>query len=137
MVYKAKVTSSNRSYQEKFYLGSFETIFKKRFSNHKKSFNLNNNKNETRLSNETWQIKDVDHHPKVKREIVKNCAPHSPQTKRCLLCLNKMLEIAAYKRHNLLNKRNYIVSQIPTPVEVRNHQIRQKGLRRRYIIRKD
>ena len=100
IVYKAKVTPSNRSYQEKFYFGSCETTFIKQFSNHKKSFNLNKTKNETRLSNETWQIKDVDHHPKVQLEIVKNCVPLNPQTKRCLLCLNEKSEIAAYKKHN-------------------------------------
>ena len=41
----------------------------------------------------------------------KNCVPYSPQTKRCLLCLNEKLEIAAYKEQNLLNKRNEIVSK--------------------------
>ena len=41
IVYKAKVTSRNRNYQEKVFFGSCETTFKKRFSNHKKSFNLN------------------------------------------------------------------------------------------------
>ena len=52
IVYKAKVTSSNQSYQEKVYFGSCEITFKKRFSNHKKSFDLNEYKNETELSNE-------------------------------------------------------------------------------------
>ena len=37
--------------------------------------------------------------------------PYSPQTKRCLLCLNEKFEIAAYKEQNLLNKRNEIVSK--------------------------
>ena len=36
---------------------------------------------------------------------------YSPQTKRCLLCLNEKLEIAAYKEQNLLNKRNEIISK--------------------------
>ena len=66
IVYKAKVTSSNQNYQEKVYFGSCETTFKKRFSNHKKSFNLKEYKNETELSNEIWRIKNSGHHPKVK-----------------------------------------------------------------------
>ena len=111
IVYKAKVTSSNQNYQEKVYFGSCETTFKKRFSNHKKSFNLKEYKNETELSNEIWRIKNSGHHPKVKWEIVKKCVPYNPQTKRCLLCLNEKLEIAAYKEQNLLNKRNEIVSK--------------------------
>ena len=109
MVYKAKVTSSNQNYQEKVYFGSCETTFKKRFSNHKKSFNLKEDKNETELSNEIWQIKNSGHHPKVKWEIVKKYFPYIPQTKRSSLCLNEKLEIAAYKEQNLLNKRNEIV----------------------------
>ena len=43
--------------------------------------------------------------------MVKKCVPFSPQTKRCLLCLNEKLEIAAYKEQNLLNKRNEVVSK--------------------------
>ena len=93
IVYKAKVTSSNQNYQEKVYFGSCETTFKKRFSNHKKSFNLKEYKNETELSNEIWRIKNPGHHPKVKWEIVKKCVSYSPQTKRCLLRLNEKLEI--------------------------------------------
>ena len=111
IVYKAKVTSNNENYQEKVYFGSCETTFEKRFSNHKKSFNLNEYKNETELSNEIWRIKYAGHHPKVKWEIVKKCIPYNQQTKRCLLCLNEKLEIATYKEHNLLNKRNEIVSK--------------------------
>ena len=111
MVYKAKVTSNNENYQEKVYFVSCGTTFKKRFSNHKKSFNLNEYKNETELSNEVWRIKNAGHHPKVKWEIVKKCIPYNQQTKLCLLCLNEKLEIAAYKEHNLLNKRNEIVSK--------------------------
>ena len=78
---------------------------------HKNSFNLKEYKNETELSNEIWRIKNSGHHPKVKPETIKKCVPYSPQTKRCLLCLNKKLEIAAYEEPNLLNKRNEIVSK--------------------------
>ena len=111
IVYKAKVTSSNQNYQENVYFGSCETAFKKWFSNHKKSYNLKQYKNETKLSNETWWIKNSGHHSKVKWETVKKCVPNSPQTKRCLLCLNEKLEIAAYEEQKLLNKRNEIVSK--------------------------
>ena len=72
IVYKAKVTSSNQNYQEKVYFGSCEATFKKRFLNHKKSFNLNEYKNETELSSEIWRIKNSGHYPNIKWEIVKN-----------------------------------------------------------------
>ena len=64
IVYKAKVTSNNENYQEKVYFGSCETTFKKRLSNHKKSFNLNEYKNEIELSNEIWRIKKCGSSPK-------------------------------------------------------------------------
>ena len=71
IVYKAKVTSSNQNYQEKVFFGSCEATFKKPFSNHKNSFSLNEYENEIELSNEIRWIKDSDHHPKVKWEIIK------------------------------------------------------------------
>ena len=71
IVYKAKVTSSNQNFQENVYFGSCKTTFKKRFSNHKKSFNLNEYKNETELSNEIWWMKNSGHNPKIKWEVVK------------------------------------------------------------------
>ena len=57
------------------------------------------------------EIINSDHHPQVKWETVKKCVPYNPKTKRCLLCLNEKLEIAAHKEPNLLNKRNEIVSK--------------------------
>ena len=73
IVYKAKVTSSNQNYQEKVYFGSCKTTFKKRFSNHKKPFNLKEYKTEAELSNEIWQIKNSANHPTVKCKTVKRC----------------------------------------------------------------
>ena len=57
IVYKAKVTSSNQNHQEKVYFSPCETTFKKRFSNHKKSFYLNEYKNETKLSTLSTMLK--------------------------------------------------------------------------------
>ena len=111
IVYKAKVTSSNQNYQKKVHFGLCETAFKRRFSNQKKSFNLNEYRHEAKLSNKIWRIQGSSHHPKVKLDIVKKCVPYNSQTKRCLLCLNEKLEIAAYKDHNLLNRSNEIVSK--------------------------
>ena len=56
-------------------------------------------------------MKNSDHSPKVKWEIVKKCVPYNPQTKRSLPCLNEKLEIVAYEKPNSLNKRNETVSK--------------------------
>ena len=84
---------------------------KKRFSNYKKSLNLNECKTEIDLSNEIWRIRNSGDHPKVTWELAKKYVPYNPQTKRRLLCLNEKLENAAHKEQNLLNKRNGIVSK--------------------------
>ena len=47
----------------------------------------------------------------MKWEIVKRFVLYNQEKHRCFLCLNKKLEIAAYKEPNLLNKRNKIVSK--------------------------
>ena len=49
---QSRSNTKQSSYQEKVYFGSCDIIFKKRFSNHKKSFNLKEYKNATELSNE-------------------------------------------------------------------------------------
>ena len=62
-------------------------------------------------------MKDLGHHGKVKIGNIKNCIPYNPQTKRCLLCLNKKLEIAAYQEHSILIKTRHHI-KMSTPVEV-------------------
>ena len=122
--------------QAKIYVGKSETSFNIMLNNHPNDvykvnkpkedqhfklpghnfnqyaiFNLTEQLNKNELGKEPLTLlkKSSGHHPKVKWEIVKKCLPYSPQTKRCLLCLNEKLEIAAYKEQNLWNKRNEIV----------------------------
>ena len=109
-LHKAKVTSSNKNYQEKVNFRSSETTFEKRFSDHKKSFNLNEYKNETELSNEIWRLKHSGHHPKVKWDIVKKCVSYN--TKKTLFTMQKVGNCCT--EQNM--KRNRI--KILTPVEV-------------------
>jgi len=111
IVYKATVTSNCPTYKSKIYLGLCETTFKQRYSNHKRSFNIARYKNDTELSNEIWRLKSLGIEAKIKWEIVRQCVPYDPQTKRCLLCLNEKLEIASYQGDNLLNKRSEIISK--------------------------
>ena len=73
-----------------------------------------NIKNESKLSNEIWPIKDSDPQPKVKWDIVKICVSYNPQTKRFELYFNEKLEIVAYEEHNILNKTNEIYQNVDT-----------------------
>ena len=85
-------------------VGSCETPYKKRFANHKKSFNNDQCKNETKLSKELWNLKTTNNNSKIAWKIVRRCVPVNRAILRCNLCLNEKLEIATHQGKNL-NKR--------------------------------
>ena len=111
IVYEATVTSNEPTYKEKKYIGISEPTFKKRYANHKKSFNINKYKNETELSKEVWRIKNSNYIPQIKWNILRVCPPYNQSSNKCSLCLNEKLLIALYNKDNLLNKRNELVSK--------------------------
>lgn len=57
IIFQASLNSNKLTYYEKYYKGSCETTFEKRFVNHRKSFNNDQCKNETKFSKEEWNIK--------------------------------------------------------------------------------
>ena len=52
ILYQATIKCSDSKYKQKRYKRIFEMIFKKRYPNHKKSFNLIKSENDTTLSTE-------------------------------------------------------------------------------------
>ena len=62
------MTCNEQTYGENIYIGIAETTFKKRYSNHKRSFNLAVYKNDTELSKEFWKIKRRNSVPKIRVE---------------------------------------------------------------------
>ena len=52
ILYYARINCDDETYRPKLYKGICETTFKKRYANHKKSFNVEQNKNDTELSTE-------------------------------------------------------------------------------------
>ena len=111
MVYEATISSNIPNYQPKKYIGLCEGTFKKRFSSHKSSFNLERYKNSTALSTEVWRIKQMDGEPEIKWRVVRKAKAYTPESKKCLLCLAEKFEIANYPGDNLLNKRSEIVAK--------------------------
>ena len=111
IVYGATITSNEPNYKEKLYLGISEAPFKKRFANHKKSFNAAKYENETELSKEYWKIKKTNFIPQLKWKIVRKCSPFNRASMKCNLCLSEKLEIALFKEDNLLNKRTELISK--------------------------
>ena len=111
IVYKCiALTSLN---PDKTYLGPAEVEFKKRYSNHKKSFRHKQYANKTTLSKYIWEIKEKHNEmPTLKWSIVKSVPSHSDISKKCLLCLHEKLEIVNFEDQNhLLNKRSELISK--------------------------
>ena len=76
IIYQASLNSNKLNYDGKYYKGSCETTFKKRFANHKKSFNNDQHKNERELSKEVWNLKSTNkfRNSEIAWKIVRRCA---------------------------------------------------------------
>ena len=110
IIYQANIDCDIAGYEQKCFLGSWETTFKDRFKNHKKSFKHVKHKNNTELSKGFWEIKKRNETPKITWKIIRICCSCNPNGKRCFLCLNEKYEIATYKGDKLLNKRTEIIN---------------------------
>ena len=65
ILYYARISCGDETYKLKLYEGFFKTTFKKRYANHKKSFNMEKNKNDTKLSTEYWKLASKKLHPRI------------------------------------------------------------------------
>ena len=92
LVYYATISCNDKNYQPKLYKGSCETSFKKRYSNHKKSFNVPLYKHDTKLSTEYWNLKTKQLNPRICWKIKEIYKSYNPTSKRCNLCLTEKLE---------------------------------------------
>ena len=81
-----RISCDEETYKPKLYKGICETTFKKRYANHKKSFNVEKNKNDTKLSTEYWKLANKKLHQG-------NYKSYNPNSKRCTLCLQEKFEI--------------------------------------------
>ena len=110
LVYYATISCNDKNYKPKLYKGSCETSFKKRYSNHKKSFNIPLYKHDTKLSTEYWNLKMKQLNPQISWKIKGIYKSYIPTSKCCDLCLTEKLEILDDPDKNLLNKRSAIIS---------------------------
>ena len=102
-VYDCRVNSPG---PRKIYLGLAEGKWKKRYYNHKKSFNHKRYSHETTLSSYVWHLKEtLDVTPNLKWSVVRCTTCCSNISKKCLLCLYEKLVIIIYPRqYKLLSK---------------------------------
>ena len=111
LVYYATISCNDKNYKPKLYKGSCKTSFKKRYSNHKNSFNVPLYKHDTKLSTEYWNLKMKELNPQISWKIKGIYKSYNPTSKRCNLCLTEKLEILYDPDKNLLNKISGIISQ--------------------------
>ena len=109
--YYTRLSCDNKTYKPKLYKGICETTFKKRYTNNKKSLNVEKNKNDTKLSTEYWKLANNKLHPQISWSIKGNYKSHNPNSKRCSLCLHEKLEIVHDPKEILLNKCSEVISQ--------------------------
>ena len=111
IIYECTVLSLDKP--NKVYLGTAESDFKKRFYNHRKSFNNEGNGNDTALSKYIRELnKTSNSNPALILSIAKKVPPDSNISKKCLLCLHEKLKIINYPRpEELLNKRFELISR--------------------------
>ena len=111
VLYYTRISCDDETYKPKLYKGTCETTFKKRYANHKKSFNAEKNKSDTKLSTKYWKLADKNLHPRISWSIKVNYKSYNPNSKRCSLCLHEKLEIVDDPEEILLNKRSEVISQ--------------------------
>ena len=111
ILYQATITCSDSKFKQKRYKGICETTFKKRYANHKKSFNLIKSKNDTNLSIEYWNLKQKQQIPKLTWKIKGQYKAYKPTLKKRNFCLTEKLMIIDDPDKNLLNKRLEVISQ--------------------------
>ena len=97
----------------KVYLVTAEGDFKKKFYNHKKSFNNGNSANHTSLSKYIWELKKISNLIlTLVWSIAKNGSPYYNISKKCLQFLHEKPEVTNYSRTDeLLNNRSKLISK--------------------------
>ena len=108
-------TSLTKNNVKNVYLGVTEGEFKRnRYYNHQQSFWNEDYKNSTTLSTYLRSIKSTSEEQNVNLswEVMRQAAPYSNISRRCLLCLHEKLAVAFYPNpEELLNKRSDMISK--------------------------
>ena len=91
VLHYARISCDDEKYKSKLYKEICETTVKKRYANHKKSFNAEMNKKDTKLSTEYWKLANKKLHPGISWSIKDNCKSFNPNSRRCSLCLHEVI----------------------------------------------
>ena len=65
ILYYTRISCDDKTFKPKLYRETCETTFNKRYANHEKSFNVEKNKNDTKLSTEYWKLANNKLHSRI------------------------------------------------------------------------
>ena len=110
IVYHAEVNAAADG-EAKYYTGLTEPDFKKRFGNHKKSFEHLRYSHETTLTSYVWEKKNVGIDCNIKWKVLKKARAYNSKSAKCYVCLEEKVEILKnHKKDDHLNKRSELFS---------------------------
>ena len=90
-----------------------EQHWKGRFAVHKHTFRYRGTKNDTKLSDFIWELRDQNIHDyEIKWSILRRAPGYNSVSRTCGLCIAEKLAICEYEeRDKLLNERSELVSK--------------------------
>ena len=109
-VYQAAV-SQTLSQINKYYNGTCEKIFKKRYNNHTATLRNKNKQKSTELSKQISELKGNSIQHQISWDIASRVRPYNGCTSKCDLCLTEKLMIAKADLSSLLNTRDEFISK--------------------------
>ena len=126
IICKAVLTSTNQRYKEKIYFGTADTKLMLQYSKHQIPFKFLKFKTGNELSNKVWPMKTFGQTPIITWEILRECSPYNPNSKKkCYLCLNEKFEIAPYRE-------NRTILKMQTPKQIKLSKYDTKDWRQLY-----
>ena len=105
IVYSAKMITDDQQ-PSKSYLGIFETEFKTRFNNPKKSFRYRQSRKYIELSKYIWELEEKHTEYQIRCSLTQKSCGHNTVTKSWNLCLLEKLMLCSFSdKSRLINKR--------------------------------
>ena len=109
VVYQATVATPSIGKHET-YIGITENLFKKRFTNHKATFNSRSMRTATELSNYIWDLIDRAEECHATWRTIKQASSFNSNYHRCNFCLWKRYYIIFQPEMTNLNKRSELIA---------------------------